>query len=57
LIMLDHDESALHAIQLTLHGRALLDSDEVALADIRDAQRIGESSSDSGRRSCSTPRS
>ena len=42
LIMLDHDESALHAIQLTLHGRALLDSDEVALADIRDAQRIGE---------------
>jgi FlaA1/EpsC-like NDP-sugar epimerase len=40
LIMLDHDESALHAIQLALHGRALLDSDEAALADIRDARRI-----------------
>jgi FlaA1/EpsC-like NDP-sugar epimerase len=40
LIMLDHDESALHAVQLSLHGRALLDSDETALADIRDARRI-----------------
>ena len=40
LIMLDRDESALHAVQLTLHGRALLDSDETALADIRDARRI-----------------
>ena len=28
LILLDRDESALHAIQLALHGRALLDSDE-----------------------------
>jgi FlaA1/EpsC-like NDP-sugar epimerase len=42
LIMLDRDESALHEIQLTLHGRALLDSDETVLADIRDAQRIHE---------------
>lgn len=42
LIMLDRDESALHAIQLTLHGRALLDSDETALADIRDARRVGQ---------------
>jgi FlaA1/EpsC-like NDP-sugar epimerase len=42
LIMLDRDESALHEIQLTLHGRALLDSDETVLADIRDAQRIQE---------------
>jgi FlaA1/EpsC-like NDP-sugar epimerase len=40
LILLDRDESALHAIQLTLHGRALLDSDEAALADIRDARRV-----------------
>ncbi len=40
LIMLDRDESALHAIQLALHGRALLDSDEAALADIRDARRV-----------------
>ncbi len=40
LIMLDHDESALHAIQLVLHGRALLDSDEASLVDIRDAPGI-----------------
>jgi FlaA1/EpsC-like NDP-sugar epimerase len=42
LIMLDRDESALHEIQLTLHGRALLDSDETVLADIRDARRVDE---------------
>jgi len=40
LIMLDRDESALHAVELSLHGRALLDSDEVALADIRDPRRV-----------------
>jgi FlaA1/EpsC-like NDP-sugar epimerase len=40
LIMLDRDESALHAVQLDLHGRALLDSDECVLADIRDPRRI-----------------
>lgn len=42
LVMLDRDESALHAIQLALHGRALLDSDDVVLADITDASRIRE---------------
>ena len=42
LIMLDRDESALHAVQLTLHGRALLDSEETVLADIRDPRRIRE---------------
>jgi FlaA1/EpsC-like NDP-sugar epimerase len=42
LIMLDRDESALHEVQLTLHGRALLDSDETVLADIRDARRVRE---------------
>ena len=36
LMMLDRDESALHALQLSIHGRALLDSDEVILCDIRD---------------------
>ena len=36
LIMLDRDESALHAVQLSLHGRALLDTDDVVLCDIRD---------------------
>ena len=40
LIMLDRDESALHAVQLALHGRALLDSDQAALADIRDPHRV-----------------
>lgn len=42
LIMLDRDESALHAVQLTLHGRALLDSEETVLADIRDQHRVRE---------------
>jgi FlaA1/EpsC-like NDP-sugar epimerase len=42
LIMLDRDESALHAVQLALRGRALLDSDETVLADIRDPRRIRE---------------
>jgi FlaA1/EpsC-like NDP-sugar epimerase len=42
LIMLDRDESALHEVQLMLHGRALLDSDETVLADIRDPRRIRE---------------
>ena len=42
LLMLDRDESALHAIQLALHGRALLDSDETILADIRDPHRVRE---------------
>ncbi len=42
LIMLDRDESALHAVQLALSGRALLDSEETVLADIRDQRRIRE---------------
>jgi FlaA1/EpsC-like NDP-sugar epimerase len=42
LILLDRDESALHEVQLTLHGRALLDSDETVLADIRDPRRVRE---------------
>ena len=42
LIMLDRDESALHEVQLALHGRALLDSDETVLADIRDPRRVHE---------------
>lgn len=42
LIMLDRDESALHAVQLSIFGRALLDSDDVVLADIRDHQAMNE---------------
>lgn len=40
LIMLDRDESALHALQLSIHGRALLDTRDVVLADIRDEEAI-----------------
>ena len=36
LIMLDRDESALHAVQLDITGRALLDDDSTVLGDIRD---------------------
>ena len=46
LLMLDRDESALHGLQLSIHGSALLDSPDTILADIRDAevvQRIFES--------------
>ncbi|MGP0026222.1 MAG: polysaccharide biosynthesis protein, partial [Streptosporangiaceae bacterium] len=42
LIMIDRDESALHAVELALHGRALLDSDQTVLADIRDPRRVRE---------------
>ncbi|MEI2671611.1 MAG: hypothetical protein V9G13_10930 [Marmoricola sp.] len=31
LIMLDRDESALHAVQLSIHGRALLDGSDTEL--------------------------
>jgi FlaA1/EpsC-like NDP-sugar epimerase len=40
--MLDRDESALHATQLSIHGRALLDGDDLVLADIRDVNRVQE---------------
>ena len=40
LIMIDRDESALHAVQLSIEGRALLDSDDVVLLDIRDRDRL-----------------
>ena len=42
LIMLDRDESALHAVQLSITGRALLDSDDVELGDIRDERFVRE---------------
>ena len=40
LIMLDRDESALHEVQLSIHGRALLDTPQTVLADLRDAASI-----------------
>ncbi|MFN3218419.1 MAG: polysaccharide biosynthesis protein [Acidimicrobiales bacterium] len=42
LMMLDRDESALHSLQLSIEGRALLDTPELIVADIRDADRMDE---------------
>lgn len=42
LVMLDRDESALHGVQLSIEGRALLDSPNTLLADIRDRARMFE---------------
>jgi FlaA1/EpsC-like NDP-sugar epimerase len=42
LFMLDRDESGLHATQLSIEGRAMLDDDGLILADIRDADRVDE---------------
>ncbi|HEY8951801.1 MAG TPA: polysaccharide biosynthesis protein, partial [Candidatus Dormibacteraeota bacterium] len=46
LHMLDHDESNLHRLQMQLDGQALLDSDELLIADIRDGDRIRQLCSD-----------
>ena len=40
LFILDHDESNLHSLQLEISGEALLDTDELIVADIRDRSRI-----------------
>ncbi|MEV4202592.1 polysaccharide biosynthesis protein [Micromonospora globbae] len=40
LMMLDRDESALHGLQMSLAGRALLDGPELILADLRDDEGI-----------------
>ena len=40
LIMVDRDESALHAVQLSIEGRALLDSPDVVLLDLRDRDGV-----------------
>jgi FlaA1/EpsC-like NDP-sugar epimerase len=42
LHMLDRDESALHALQLSMEGRALLDSPTLIVADIRDEERMDQ---------------
>ncbi|MDW3178154.1 MAG: nucleoside-diphosphate sugar epimerase/dehydratase [Acidimicrobiia bacterium] len=42
LVMVDRDESALHGVQLTLEGHALLDHRNLVVADIRDAPRVAE---------------
>ncbi|MDP8975695.1 MAG: polysaccharide biosynthesis protein [Actinomycetota bacterium] len=40
LFMLDRNEAGLHAVQLSIDGRALLDSDNLLLADIRDVELV-----------------
>lgn len=40
LVMLDHDESNLHRLELEVTGQGLLDSDATVVADIRDRARL-----------------
>ncbi|MGB3764485.1 MAG: SDR family NAD(P)-dependent oxidoreductase, partial [Ornithinimicrobium sp.] len=40
LLLLERDESALHATQLSMTGRGLLEGEDLLLADIRDAQTV-----------------
>ncbi len=42
LVMLDRDESALHALQLSIDGLARVDDERLVVADIRDHGRIRE---------------
>ncbi len=37
LVLLDRDESGLHAVQLSIYGQGLLDTPDMVLADIREA--------------------
>ncbi|CAN5597934.1 nucleoside-diphosphate sugar epimerase/dehydratase [soil metagenome] len=40
LLLLDRDESALHATQLSMTGRGLLEGEDLLLADIRDTDTV-----------------
>jgi FlaA1/EpsC-like NDP-sugar epimerase len=42
LVMLDRDESALQAVQVSIEGRGLLDSRDLVVACIRDKHRMSE---------------
>ena len=42
LVLLDRDESALHAVQLAIYGHGLLDGNDTVLADIRDSDSLWE---------------
>ncbi|MCU1353054.1 MAG: putative polysaccharide biosynthesis protein [Acidimicrobiales bacterium] len=42
LVMLDRDESALHGVQLSLEGRAMLDDRNLVVCDIRDRDRLAQ---------------
>ncbi len=55
LIMVDRDESALHAVQLSIEGRALLDSPDLVLLDIESGTASTRSSPAGDPRSSSMP--
>ncbi|WP_203568555.1 polysaccharide biosynthesis protein [Aestuariimicrobium ganziense] len=40
LVLLDRDESGLHAVQLSIYGQGLLDTRDMVLCDIRDAESV-----------------
>jgi len=40
LVLLDRDESALHAVQLSIYGKGLLDTPDMVLCDIRDERAL-----------------
>jgi FlaA1/EpsC-like NDP-sugar epimerase len=40
LVMLDRDESGLHAVQLSIYGHGLLDAPDTVLVDIRDSDAL-----------------
>ncbi len=40
LVLLDRDESGLHAVQLSIYGQGLLDTPDMVLADIREADVV-----------------
>lgn len=42
LLMLDRDETALHGVELSIRGSALLTSQDTVLADIRDAEALDQ---------------
>ncbi|MCX7620333.1 MAG: polysaccharide biosynthesis protein [Acidimicrobiales bacterium] len=42
LVMVDRDESALHGVQLLIEGKALLNTRDLVVADIRDRDRLRE---------------
>jgi FlaA1/EpsC-like NDP-sugar epimerase len=42
LVMLDRDESALHAVQLSIYGHGLLDKPDTVLVDIRDQAALAK---------------
>lgn len=42
LVMLDRDESALHAVQLRIEGRAMLDTRDLVVCDLRDRDALAE---------------